>query len=254
MILISISVFAQTGFDVAGFDVASVRRSVLPNGERERGREEISSNPGGVTLHNVTLSSALQWAYGVKPYQVTGPAWISDSRYDISAKTGSKATDQQLRTMMQALIANRFKLKLHHESKQVRVYALIVAKGGLKMTPGDPNGKTVLDGGKGPALSVRDMPISEIADNLSRASVKMPDIPPVVDATGLTGRYSFTLDAGAFSQAFSGGEGKAPPDAQPLVDAVEDILETQLGLRAELRKMPLDILVVDAAEDNPAAN
>jgi uncharacterized protein (TIGR03435 family) len=247
-VLISTCTFAQ-----AHFEVASVRPSNL-TGEGSR-RENITADPGGVILRNVTLGSAIQWAYGVNDYQVSGPAWLKDSRYDISAKTAQPASYKQQREMMKALLADRFKLTLHYQEKEMTVYALTVTKSGLKMTPGDPDGKSALQG-NGFTLTAKDTPISEIVENLSRAGRGFPgmDVPPVVDMTGLTGRYNFTIDASTFMQEFAAEAQKATPDPSVLIAGVQDVLEKQLGLHSELRKAKIDILIVDHAEQSPTGN
>lgn len=235
------------------FEVTSVKPSNL-TGEGSR-RESITADPGSLIMRNVTLGSAIQWAYGVNDYQVSGPAWIKDYRYDISAKAAQPAAEKQLRVMLQALLADRFKMTLHHQEKEMTVYALTVAKGGLKMTPGNPDGKSALQG-NGFTVVAKDTSIGEIVDTLSRGSRGIPgmDVPPVIDMTGLTGRYNFTIDASTFMQAFSAEAQKDTPDPSVLIGGVQDVLEKQLGLHSELRKAKLDILIVDHAEQTPTGN
>src|SRR5205814_1780780 len=108
---------AVCAFSQARFDVASIKPSRL-SGEG-RNRESTVANPGTLTMHNVSLRSALQWAYRMKEYQVTGPAWIGDERYDISAKAADPVGDEQLRAMLQNLLTDRFKVALHHEKKDL---------------------------------------------------------------------------------------------------------------------------------------
>src|SRR6266496_502717 len=94
---VSFFLSAAWAFPQAKFDVASVKPSKL-SGEG-RNRENVTANPGTLTMHNVSLRSALQWAYRMKEYQVSGPAWIGDERFDISAKSADGAGEQQLRGM-----------------------------------------------------------------------------------------------------------------------------------------------------------
>src|SRR5579871_4759775 len=105
-ILISAGAFAQ-----ARFDVASIKPMDLVG--EGRGREAINVDPVTLNLRNVTLSSAIQWAYNVKYFQVSGPGWIDDKRYEISAKSAKPAGEAEMRAMLQALLADRFKLKVH---------------------------------------------------------------------------------------------------------------------------------------------
>lgn len=129
-VAISFLLSAVCAFPQARFDVASIKPSRL-SGEG-RNRENVVANPGSLTMHNVSLRSALQWAYNMKEYQVFGPAWIGDERYDISAKAADPVGEQQLCGMLQNLLANRLKITLHHESRVLPFYALLVAKNGPK--------------------------------------------------------------------------------------------------------------------------
>ena len=110
--------------------------------------------------------------------------------------------------------------------------------------------------GNGLTLVAKDTSIGEIVENLSRAGKGFPgmDIPPVVDMTGLTGRYNFTLDASAVMQVFSAEAQKTTPDPSVLIRGVQDVLEHQLGLHADLRKAKADLLVIDHAEQTPTGN
>lgn len=246
--------FGQAPSAKVEFDVASVKSSQLsnPNGERNR-RENISTEPGSLTMRNVSLKSAVLWAYGVRDNQVSGPGWIGDERYDILAKTATAADDAQLKRMLQALLADRFKMTVHHETKVLSMYALVVDKNGLKLTAGDPAGKTKMqpDGQK---VTFTDTSIAEIADLLSNAATRALNLPEsVVDQTGLNGRYNFTIDAGAFMQKLMENPAQQPdPDA--VINLVQEVLQKQMGLRGDLRKAPADVIVVDRAEKVPVAN
>jgi uncharacterized protein (TIGR03435 family) len=210
-------------------------------------------------MSNVTLSTAIQWAYHVSDHQVSGPGWIAELRYDISAKAAGPAAEDQLRLMLQALLAERWNVALHREKKDLTVYALTVAKGGIKMTLGNPDGKMAVaptGGGRNvTGFTAQDVAISEIVETLSRG--RPADVPPMVDLTGLTGRYNFTVDASAFMQGLSGEantKGTGPLDLSAIIPAVQEILEKQLGLHAELRKASVDMLIVDRAERVPTQN
>jgi uncharacterized protein (TIGR03435 family) len=251
--------FAQTPSTRVEFEVASVKPSQLsnPNGERNR-RENISADPGSLTMRNVSLKSAIQWAYDVKEVQVSGPEWLGDERYDILAKAATTAGEPQLRQMLQSLLTDRFKMTIHRETKVLSMYALVVDKNGLKLTAGDPAGKTNLqpDGPNGTKLTATDMSIGEIADLLTMGATRMLNLPePVVDQTGLKGRYSFTLDAGAFMQKVTDAVGAGQrPEPDVLINAVQEVLQKQMGLRGELRKAPMDVIIVDRAEKVPVQN
>ena len=238
----------------AEFEVASVKRSELsnPNGERNR-RESITAEPGSLTMRNVTLKSAVQWAYNVKDYQVSGPGWLGDERYDILAKAATTADEPQLRRMLQTLLADRFKMTVHHETKVLSMYALVVDKNGPKLTAGDPAGKTNMrpDGQK---IVVTDTSMAEVADLLSNFATRMNLAEPVIDQTGLKGRYNFTLDGAAFMQRVTEAGTTQLPDPDVVINAVQEVLQKEMGLRGELRKAPADVIVVDRADKVPVEN
>ena len=90
-------------------------------------------SPGQMTFNNVSLAQIMQRAYDVKSYQLSGPDWMSSARFDISAKVPAGTTKAQSKVMLQNLLADRFKLVLHHSTKESSIYALLVAKGGPKL-------------------------------------------------------------------------------------------------------------------------
>lgn len=99
-----------------------------------------SADPGHITYTNLSLKNLLVNAYDVKGYQISGPAWLDSERFDVVAKVPQGATKEQVRIMMQNLLQERFKLVVHHETKEMPMYALVVGKGGpkMKVTPDDP--------------------------------------------------------------------------------------------------------------------
>jgi uncharacterized protein (TIGR03435 family) len=247
-VAISFFLSAACAFPQARFDVASIKPSKL-TGEG-RNRENVTANPGTLTMHNVSLRSALQWAYRMKEYQVSGPAWIGDERFDISAKAADAVGEQQLRGILQNLLSDRFKIALHREKKVLPFYALLVAKNGPKLAAGQTDGKSVLEP-KGMGLAAHDTSLSEVADLLTQIATRL-NLPPVIDMTGLKGRFNFTVDGTDLLQSI--GAGSATPDPSAIMVGVTEILQEQLGLRAELRKAPTDVLIVDRAEKLPTEN
>ena len=247
-VAISFFLSATFAFPQARFDVASIKPSRL-SGEG-RNRENVTANPGTLTMHNVSLRSALQWAYRMKEYQVSGPTWIGDERFDISAKAADAAGEDQLRAMLQNLLADRFKIALHREKKDLPFYALLVAKNGPKLAAGKADGKGNIQP-KGMGLEAQNTSLSEVADILTLVATRM-NLPPVVDMTGLKGRFDFTVDATDLLQSL--GAGNAAPDPSAIMVGVSEILQEQLGLRAELRKTLTDVLIVDRAEKLPTEN
>ncbi len=239
---------AVCAYPQASFDVASIKPIKL-SGEG-RNRDSVTANPGFVTMRNVSLKSALQWAYGIKEHQVSGPAWIGDERYDISAKAAEPVGETQARAMLQKLLADRFKIVLHHEKKDLPIYALLVAKNGPKLVRGNPDGKSELHP-NGTMLSAQDTSMSEMADLLTQIAIRL-NLPPVLDMTGLKGRYNFTVDASDFLQSI--GAGNVAPDPSAIITGVSEVLQEQLGLKAELRKTLTDVVIVDRAEKLPTEN
>ena len=95
-------------------------------------------------MRNVRLTSCIKWAYSVQDYQISGPGWLNTERFDIIAKAEGPAPDNQLRSMLQALLAERFKLALHRQTKELAAYALTIGKNGHKLHPSESDGPTSL--------------------------------------------------------------------------------------------------------------
>lgn len=229
-------IFAQSQFEVA-----SIKPSQAGNMDREGNRrEDVDTAPGSLTMRNVSLSSCIRWAYGVQRSQVSGPAWVDSERFDIAAKAANPASEDQLKVMLQALLGDRFKLTLHRDSKIVSLYALVVAKNGPKLQASEGEGKSKRVGNavKG---SFEQTSLPEFAEYLS-----VPFRAPVVDMTGLKGRFDFKTD---FSGFFVPGS-----SLDDLPGFISTAIQEQLGLRLESRKAPLEILVIDHAERVPSEN
>jgi uncharacterized protein (TIGR03435 family) len=118
---------AQTTFAVA---------SIRPSSESVKFENDGETKllPNTLTMRDVTIETCIKWAYGVQRAQVVGPAVLTSERYDIVAKTDGPASADEMKVMMQALLADRFKLQFHHEKRELKSYALMVAKGGPKLT------------------------------------------------------------------------------------------------------------------------
>jgi len=212
------------------FEVASVKPSASPVGRGVQ-RGIWSPDPARVTGRYTTLGEMIRYAYNVRPYQVIGPAWLEEEHYDVEARSGANATADQLRQMLQSLLVTRFRLTIHHDSKDFTVYEMTVAKGGPKM----PEAKDLSN--FTPAAG-RDYSIVHVgtAQGLARVlSNRNPSEPPILDKTGLTGTYQFALSI---------------EPGQDLPSAVQE----QLGLKLTPKKTPTEILVIDHAEKLPIAN
>jgi uncharacterized protein (TIGR03435 family) len=217
------------------FDVASVKATV--NGEvngEGRPRGSINATPGYFAGQNSTLSQYIQWAYNVPPYQISGPAWLDDDRFDISARAAGPAAREDLRLMLQALLAERFKLAIRRDRKELPGYALVVAKGGPKLHESTTEGEPMMKPNRA-IMTTERMPMAQFAQILMQ-----PVGSPVADMTGLTGRYDFTIDISKY----------VTPSSNPeeMKAGMLECLRQELGLTLEPRKLPLEILVVDHVE------
>jgi len=323
--------FGQAGGDRLEFEVASIKPWAPPAvggpGAKAQGRVLVgmrggpgTSDPGQVTYSGLPLKLILTNAYDVRPYQISGPEWLDTERFDIVAKVPAGATREQARVMLQNLLADRFGLTLHHETKDSQVYELVVDKNGPKMKPAvaadagtpspaapssatpnpdaprlgppklDKNGFPDLDrpgfvmmvalGPNGPRsrMVAKGQTVAELVKELGNQVNR-----PVVDKTGLAGKYDFKLEftfepgAGGPLGLFmpppgalagpgglpSPGAGGGPPDGPVIgpLDSQADsapslftALQAQLGLKLEAKKAPLDLLVIDHIEKTAAEN
>jgi uncharacterized protein (TIGR03435 family) len=188
------------------------------------------------------MRAAIHWAFDVPEFQISGPAWLTSERYTITAKAPSTAAEDQLRLMLRSLLADRFKLVIHAEQKTLPYYVLTVAKGGPKFKESTDTGEPILTAGPNSATAViRRVPMSQLIDMLQPILQS-----PIVDQTGLKGRYDATLNIGALIST--------PIQNDDLNGTVITALQDLLGLRLEPKKGPLDMLVVDHAEKVPTEN
>jgi uncharacterized protein (TIGR03435 family) len=192
--------------------------------------------PEGFLATNAPLRALIRWAYGVQDNQISGPAWINSARYDVDTKYAIPLTDdtpnEQVKMMVQALLADRFKLMVHHEIKEAPSYLLVVGPNGSKLTEVQVRPDSLLHSRifeSKHQLVGQQVELSALVSSLIQRTGR-----PVIDETRLKGFYDFTLDWPPQS-----------PDAQPALLAA---LRDQLGL--ELREQPamVDTIVVDHAE------
>jgi uncharacterized protein (TIGR03435 family) len=205
--------------------------------------------PGRVVAENVPLRYLIMWAYHVRDFQIEGgPAWTESARYEVVAKAQGNAAPDQLQLMLQALLEDRFRLKLHRGTEQRTAYLLVPAKGGLKLPESaadcaaladEPpaNGKSKFqcnawfasdDQFTGTKISMTQFG-EWLSDQLGR---------PVVDRTGLTGLVDIHLQWSTDDQADS-------PNAAP---AIMTAVQEQMGVKIESGKGPVEILTIDHAE------
>lgn len=222
----------------AAFDVASVK--VATAGEVTEDREDIRSSPVSLTMRHASLASCIKWAYRLNDFQISGPAWLSSAKFDILAKTAAPTSEDQLRLMFQALLAERFGLVFHRDKKEAEIYVLLLAKGGPKFHESKSEGVSTMTPGRF-GFTAQRTTTSQLAEYLA-----IPLRRPVFDLTGLNGRYDFALDL----TVYAGRDGQADDTASLAITAVQE----QLGLKLEARKGPVEIFRVDHVEKIPIAN
>jgi uncharacterized protein (TIGR03435 family) len=246
------------------FDVVSVKRSE-PNG-----RVRIRILPDGWSASGIPLKGLISNAYGVRQDLISGaPGWTESTAYDIEAKEDPSVAaalqklpnDQraaQINSMLQAVLADRFHLKVTRVDKELPAYELVIAKGGFKLKEADPN-KSYSGGLKGPDGVARagmmmtgqgqvigqGIPMSRLATNLSYQVGRS-----VLDKTGLTGNYDLTLK---WTPDQAAGTASPGADSDASGPSIFTALEEQLGLKLESRKAPTETLVIDQIE-RPSEN
>jgi uncharacterized protein (TIGR03435 family) len=246
--------FSQSASATATFEVASVRVSQAGKaGGEGRRRESIQFSPDSVTMRNVSFRGAIRWAYHVMDYQITGPDWMADERYDITAKSSTQVAEDQLRVMLQALLADRFRLALHKQTKELPAFLLVVAKNGPKFKESASDGELNVQPDQGRMqVTVQRAPVSQLIEGLSQILRA-----PVIDETGLKGKYDVTINIAKYipdleaARQAAGGAGGAPMDPIPII---MNGIQEELGLKLESKKVPLDLLIVDRAEKVPTEN
>jgi len=201
---------------------------------------------------NFSLTDYISFAYGVHAKQVVGlPAWAETEKYDINAKPDIDGipNDKQLKGMLQKLLAERFKLTFHHDKKELSVYILSVSKAGNKMIKeeSDPNGLPGLFfKGKLGDLGVRNATMADFTGLMQSAVLDRP----VLDQTGLTGRWDFSLLWTPDDSQFAGMGAKIPPptDNASAPPNLYTAIQEQIGLKLDATKAQADVLVVDKVE------
>jgi uncharacterized protein (TIGR03435 family) len=261
------------------FEVSSVKRAAPPSagtGVRDGARGGPgTADPSQVTYTNLRLKDLLLTAYAVKSYQISGPDWLDAERYDIAARIPPGTTKEQFTLMLQNLLTERFKLAVHHMTKHLSLYELVVAKNGPKLrrgvddpsapppsVPGAPpppgkNGLPIVQPGHFAIMAMngrlhieaRQLSMARLADMLANQLNR-----PVWDKTGLSGEYDYSLE---FAPEGLGGAVTLPADnpvgerdALSLFAAVQE----QLGLKLQKKTGAIDVLVIDHADKVPTEN
>jgi uncharacterized protein (TIGR03435 family) len=233
-----VAIFAtlSTAFaQVPAFDVASIKL--------HKGEVTFSSDPSPrgrrVTATASTLLDMITYAYGMRYDQISGgPNWAGTAHYDLEARSEGEGalTTVQSRQMVQSLLADRFQLKVRRETQEVPIYVLVVGKNGPKFKESAPdaaNGNHVRGNDKGLHMEATKGTMASLVNQLSHTAGR-----PVLDGTGLTGTYAYTLDWFPANRV---------PPTDLYAPSMFDALQEQLGLKLESSKGPQERLVIEYA-------
>jgi uncharacterized protein (TIGR03435 family) len=264
------------------FEVASIKPSPPP-----AGRDGVivgcyggpgTNDPSLFVCQNINLSYIVTVAYGIANWQFSAPDWMSSTRFDLRATVQEGATKEGLRVMLQNLLADRFKLSVHHESREIQRYELKVAKGGPKFKEAAPSEAKAPDSAPAsafpPKFDTNGCPVVDPRGGgiftPTKARWYWPDTMmerltsmllaqvrgPVADLTGLDGKYTIDLCWTPENRVRPSAPGSYPAalPSEPSGPTLQQALQDQLGLRLESKKGPIDFLVVDHAEKSPTEN
>lgn len=249
ILLLTCPGFAQLTFEVA---------SIKPADPDARGSSIQLVPGGGLNVTNMPLRTMIALANGVREFQVSGgPGWVGTGRFDVTARVApsaakgqedlAKMNEGQFKTVrdqsnerLRALLADRFQLVVHKETKDQPIYALVVAKSGAKLQEAKaPGARQGMNMGRGRAQGFGasvEMLVQDLSSVMGR---------PVIDKTGLNGKYDFVLEWTP--------DMAATGDSAPVGPTIFTALQEQLGLRLEAQKGPVETIVIDRAE-KPSEN
>jgi uncharacterized protein (TIGR03435 family) len=229
----------------AEFEVASFKPSPPAQGDTIVINGLGTFRGGRLTFSNASLNDLLKYAYGMtSDAQLAGPEWITSKavRFDIEALAPVDTPRDRLALMLQALLADRLRLVAHHEQRELRYLSLTVGKDGPKMRAAEEH----------PAADTA----YNVAGRIARNRISMPQLAlliarferqPVINATGLDGFYEVELE-------WVPGDLSAAPTDTPAGPSIYNAVQSQLGLKLEARRGPLDVLVIDSVQRVPAEN
>jgi uncharacterized protein (TIGR03435 family) len=203
---------------------------------------------GRLEFRGTTLLRLISLAYSVPNDRVTGgPSWLDSDRFDVVAKAGSAAPEIAMRNLMKTLLAERFGLSVREEEKPVPVFVLVLVKGGAAKESsgsGDPDCKGGMEEGVR-SYACQHVTMQGLAERLPMVAPGYFNL-PVIDRTGLKGQYDFKLRYVGRGQVMPGAEGAAM--------SLFNVIEKQLGVRAEKQTAPMPVLTVERANRVPAEN
>jgi len=271
---------AAHGQTTTTFEVASIKPATPlgPLGMRADRRGGPGTNdPGLYTCQNCPVEWVVSEAYDLQPWEYAGPDWLQHVRFDFAAKVPAGTTKEAFRTMLQNLLADRFRLAVHREKKEMAVYELTVARNGPKFRESAPRNAPDGNDGSNLRLDKDGFPIlgrgTTMAVVSGHARIRSDDQPiawfarmlsgqlqsPVTDGTKLQGKYDFIVSWSIAADGASGGSGGdsgagslRPADLyrEALIGAVQ----SQLGLKIEKKKGQAEVLVIDHIDKSPIGN
>jgi uncharacterized protein (TIGR03435 family) len=249
IILAALAELAQGQEARPAYEAATIKLNA--SGSGNRGLQEDKAQ---VVFTSIPLKRLIQWAYKVYPFQMSGPGWLEDVYFDIFAKYPPDMKDEERPFMLRTLLEDRLKLVVHHETREMQGYALVIAKGGFKLKAVEPDPPVISSlGAVSPGLDLRGgfrrsvliakrSSMASLADLVSRLWDQM-----VIDRTGLTGVYDFEL------RWNNDNLNPAPPDGDSFPFLFTALQET-LGLRLQAEKVPVEVIVVGHVERVPIEN
>ena len=244
-------VCGQTAANIPTFEVASVKRNTT--GERPSG----DLKDDRFTMYNMPMRVLVARAYQVNNDRVVGPAWLDTDGFDIIAKLPPNPPENSLWLMLRNLLAERFQLKVHRDQTPVSVYALVVGKGRPRMHEAAPDSRRSqkCDPRDWPkeACQFQKMTVAELAESLPHLLPRNWFDAPLVDLTGLTGAYDFSLTWTVTDRPPDETAG-APENVSQGAPSLIEAIQEQLGLKIERRKAPADRIVIDHVERVPTEN
>jgi uncharacterized protein (TIGR03435 family) len=201
-----------------------------------------SMTPGRMSFSSVSLKECIMSAYELRNYQVAGPAWLSTDRFDIVATADGPASDADLRAMLKTLLADRFRLRVHVEARELAAYRLISTKNGPKLTLAatDQASGYALDGG---SVVFHAISMSAFAEYLSRLA---PIDRPVIDETGIDGLFDFKLKLFETRPDMPVSELKRAFYEWDQGTSIFTDLQEQLAMKLQPEKAPINVVVVDS--------
>jgi uncharacterized protein (TIGR03435 family) len=236
------------------FEVSTIK----PNDSGLRTMQVLTFRGRTFITENSSLADLMMFAYTVQRKQILGaPDWIDKDRYDINATPDQEGTPtaDQVRIMIRKLLADRFQLKFHHDKRELSAFVLTVGKDGSNLKPAQPNGNLhgigIQPAKTGAMMFANNAPIPAFTSFLQ----SMVFDRPVVDQTGLTGRYDLTVTFTPDDSLFNGnplGFPKLEEGVEP-APSLFDAIQQQLGLKLTPEKTQVDVLAIDHVE-KPSAN